>query len=257
MDGFNFVRNRLPVSAILEQLARYAQFEDPPSVAVQSAPIVGMPAGLCRGKQPFGPRSGSRAADLDRQSRHRAGPLRRVAEPRLRRRRKAPVHAVSAGTGCQPVCGSARLRPHRRRNEHGACSPSRISKNFPGSRMRSPRPASPSSLPAMRSSFRRCGGTTSSRSTAKLNVLVNYWWNGALGTVDRTASAMDCLLHCLLNIRPMPAELRQAWASLFDHYVFRRERRRPRAHTGHQARRAREAVSGSGAQIRESARDLA
>ncbi len=37
LDGFNFVRNRLPVSAILEQLARYAQFEDPPAVAVQSA----------------------------------------------------------------------------------------------------------------------------------------------------------------------------------------------------------------------------
>ena len=46
-----------------------------------------------------------------------------------------------------------------------------------------------------------------------LNVLVNYWWNGALGTVGRTASAMDCLFHCLLNIRPMPPELRQAWAA--------------------------------------------
>ncbi len=31
---------------------------------------------------------------------------------------------------------------------------------------------------------------------------------------------MDCLLHCLLNVKPMPAELRHAWASLFDHYVF-------------------------------------
>ena len=39
MDGFNFVRNRLPVSAILEQLARYARFENPPAVAVQSALI--------------------------------------------------------------------------------------------------------------------------------------------------------------------------------------------------------------------------
>ena len=37
MDGFNFVRNRLPVAAILEQLSRYARFEDPPAVAVQSA----------------------------------------------------------------------------------------------------------------------------------------------------------------------------------------------------------------------------
>ena len=55
---------------------------------------------------------------------------------------------------------------------------------------------------------------------SQLNVLVNYWWNGALGSVDRTASGMDCLIHALLNIRPMPDELRQAWAGLFDHYVF-------------------------------------
>jgi cupin-like protein len=54
----------------------------------------------------------------------------------------------------------------------------------------------------------------------KLNVLVNYWWNGALGTVERTASAMDCLLHSLLNVRPLPPELRKAWASMFHHYVF-------------------------------------
>src|SRR5688572_20869260 len=39
MDGFNFVRNLLPVTAILEQLARYARFDEPPAVAVQSAPI--------------------------------------------------------------------------------------------------------------------------------------------------------------------------------------------------------------------------
>jgi hypothetical protein len=39
MDGFNFIRNRLPISAILEQLSRYAQFEDPPAVAVQSATV--------------------------------------------------------------------------------------------------------------------------------------------------------------------------------------------------------------------------
>ncbi|RYF00050.1 MAG: cupin-like domain-containing protein, partial [Oxalobacteraceae bacterium] len=33
MDGFNFARRRLPVSQVIEQLARYSQFADPPSVA--------------------------------------------------------------------------------------------------------------------------------------------------------------------------------------------------------------------------------
>ena len=39
MDGFNFARRRLPLSQVIEQLARYSQFADPPSVAVQSAPV--------------------------------------------------------------------------------------------------------------------------------------------------------------------------------------------------------------------------
>lgn len=37
LDGFNFIKNRLPLSKVLEQLARYTQFPSPPSVAVQSA----------------------------------------------------------------------------------------------------------------------------------------------------------------------------------------------------------------------------
>jgi hypothetical protein len=39
MEGFNFVRNKVPVARVIEQLARYSQFDAPPSVAVQSALI--------------------------------------------------------------------------------------------------------------------------------------------------------------------------------------------------------------------------
>jgi hypothetical protein len=39
MDGFNFVRNRLPVARVVEQVARYSHFAVPPAVAVQSALI--------------------------------------------------------------------------------------------------------------------------------------------------------------------------------------------------------------------------
>jgi hypothetical protein len=39
MDGFNFLRNRLPVSQVIEQIARYSAFDPAPSVAVQSALI--------------------------------------------------------------------------------------------------------------------------------------------------------------------------------------------------------------------------
>lgn len=37
MKGFNFARRKLPVSKVIEQLARYSQFAQPPSVALQSA----------------------------------------------------------------------------------------------------------------------------------------------------------------------------------------------------------------------------
>ena len=39
MTGFNFVRNRLPLTAVAEQVLRYSLFPKAPSVAVQSALI--------------------------------------------------------------------------------------------------------------------------------------------------------------------------------------------------------------------------
>src|ERR1700722_17719502 len=39
MSGFNFYRNRLPLSQIAAQVLRYSQFANPPAVAAQSALI--------------------------------------------------------------------------------------------------------------------------------------------------------------------------------------------------------------------------
>src|SRR5260370_16664427 len=39
MSGFNFVRNRLPITAIAEQVLRYSTFARAPAVAAQSALI--------------------------------------------------------------------------------------------------------------------------------------------------------------------------------------------------------------------------
>jgi len=39
MKSFNFARNKVPVARVIEQLARYSQFDAPPSVAIQSALI--------------------------------------------------------------------------------------------------------------------------------------------------------------------------------------------------------------------------
>lgn len=51
----------------------------------------------------------------------------------------------------------------------------------------------------------------------EFNVLVNYWWNDA----DRDlGSPFDAMLHALLAIRDMPEQQREAWRTMFDHYVF-------------------------------------
>jgi hypothetical protein len=39
MDGFNFLRQRVPISRVIEQIARYSHFAAAPAVAVQSALI--------------------------------------------------------------------------------------------------------------------------------------------------------------------------------------------------------------------------
>lgn len=220
MDGFNFVRNRLPVTAILEQLARYAQFEEPPAVAVQSAPISGsLPGFAAENVLPL---------------------LDQAVEPRIwiGNRVTVPAHFDESQNLACVVAGTRRFT---------LFPPEQVGNLYVGPLDFAPTGAAMSMVQCAAPDFRkfpRFEDALAAASTAelgpgdaifiptlwwhhvesldaKLNVLVNYWWSGALGSVDRKASGMDCLLHGLLSVRPMPAELRQAWASLFDHYVFR------------------------------------
>lgn len=52
---------------------------------------------------------------------------------------------------------------------------------------------------------------------ADFNVLINFWWNAAPAFMD---TPMNTLLHGLLSLRDRPAAEKQAWAALFDYYVF-------------------------------------
>ena len=49
------------------------------------------------------------------------------------------------------------------------------------------------------------------------NVLVNYWWKQSAAA---KGSPMDALIHCLLTFNGLPDDQRQAWRSIFDHYLF-------------------------------------
>jgi hypothetical protein len=220
MDGFNFVRNRLPVSAILDQLARYAQFENPPSVAVQSARVSDCLPGFAAANMP---------PVLDP-----------AVAPRIwiGNRVTVPAHFDESQNLACVVAGTRRFT---------LFPPEQVANLYVGPLDFAPTGAAMSLAQLADPDYRkfpRLKDALAAASVAelgpgdalfiptlwwhhvesldsRLNVLVNYWWNGALGAVERTASGMDCLVHALLNVRPMPVELRQAWASLFDHYVFR------------------------------------
>ena len=219
MDGFNFVRNRLPVSAILEQLSRYAQFEDPPAIAAQSALIADCLPGFA---------SENRLALLDS-----------AVAPRIwiGNRVTVPAHFDESQNIACVVAGKRRFT---------LFPPEQVANLYVGPLDFAPTGAAMSLAPLAAPDFERFPRTREALAAAQvadlgpgdaifiptlwwhhvesldrtLNVLVNYWWHGALGTVERTPSGMEALLHALLNIRPMPAELRSGWASLFDHYIF-------------------------------------
>jgi hypothetical protein len=51
-------------------------------------------------------------------------------------------------------------------------------------------------------------------SSGKLNILINYWWDGSIVGNTQTNSPSDCLLHCLINLKHLPPETRAAWGTL-------------------------------------------
>jgi len=54
-------------------------------------------------------------------------------------------------------------------------------------------------------------------SLESVNLFINYWWNE--GRAD-TGSPYDALLHALYSIKTLPADQRDVWRTVFDHYVF-------------------------------------
>lgn len=219
MDGFNFARSRLAVSAIVEQLSRYALFENPPSVAVQSALIPDCLPGFIED---------NRLPILDP-----------AVAPRLwlGNRVTVPAHFDESDNVACVVAGRRRFT---------LFPPEQVANLYIGPLDFAPTGAAMSLVPFADPDFGRFPKFRDALAAActaelgpgdalfiptlwwhhvesldqKFNVLVNYWWHGTLGAVERTASGMDCLLHGLINLRPMPPDLRRAWAALFHHYVF-------------------------------------
>jgi len=217
LNGFNFVRNRLPLTAVAEQALRYAGRPRPPAVAVQSAPTAECLPGF--------------AAENPLPVAHPS------ASPRiwLGNAITTPTHLDEwFNIGCV-VLGRRRFTlfpPAQIRNLYigpldyaPTGAPMSLVQLHAPDFERFPRfrealaHARRAELAAGDAMFIPPLWWHNVESLDSLNVLVNYWWH-ASGAPLGSISGYDSLLHAILNIRSLPAPARAAWAALFEHYVF-------------------------------------
>ena len=218
MTGFNFIRNRLAVSAVAEQVMRYSAFPHPPAVAVQSALIRDCLPGFS---------AENRLTLLDD-----------TVQPRLWLGNSitTPTHLDEWNNlGCV-VAGRRRFT---------LFPPEQIANLYIGPIDFAPTGA-PMSLVSLHAPdfarFPRFREALNAAVTAELdagdaiyipplwwhhvvslepfNVLVNYWWHALPGVATHSQSGFDSLVHAILNLRSLPPTTRDAWRALFEHFVF-------------------------------------
>ena len=218
MTGFNFLRNRLPLAAVAEQVLRYAQFPKSPAVAAQSALICDCLPGF---------------ADENRLAVVKDSVLPRIW---LGNRITTPTHVDEWNNiGCV-VAGRRRFT---------LFPPEQIANLYIGPLDFAPTGA-PMSLVSLRNpDFERYPKFREALAAAHVaeaapgdaifipplwwhhveslepfNVLVNYWWHDQVGDGALADSAFDALLHGILSIRALPPATRRAWGAFFEQYVF-------------------------------------
>lgn len=218
LDGFNFSRDRLPVSKVLGRISKYSAFQNPPAVAVQSALIADCIPRFA---------SENKLAILDESVLPRIWLGNAVI---------TPAHFDESNNVACVVSGTRRFT---------LFPPDQISNLYIG-----PLGYAPTGTPISMVSFREPDFRRFPRfkkalaaaqvaelepgdavyiptlwwhhveSLGKCNVLVNYWWRGSIDARSKADSALDCLLHSILNLKHLAPEHRQAWRMIFDHYVF-------------------------------------
>ena len=218
MNGFNFVRNRLPITQVAEQVLRYGAFSRAPAVAVQSALIRDCLPGFLK--------------------ENTLSVLDDTVLPRiwLGNAITTPTHLDEWNNiGCV-VSGRRRFT---------LFPPEQIRNLYIGPLDFAPTGA-PMSLVSLHTPdferFPRFREALAAAVSAELgpgdaifipplwwhhveslepfNLLVNYWWHARAGIATGTQAGFDALIHALVSLRTLPPATRDAWHALFEHYVF-------------------------------------
>ncbi len=216
MTGFNYAHTKLPVSHVLEQILRYAQFERAPAVVVQSAPLA-----YCM-------------PELKRD--HVMPLLDDNIEPRawIGTATVTPAHFDESHNIAVCVAGRRRFT---------LFPPEQVANLYVGPLDHAPAGRPISMVDFAKPDFERYPLFREAlaqaqvadlepgdavympplwwhhvHSQAKLNMLVNYWWGHPL------SPGLSTLIYATAALRALPFAQRQAWRHLFEHYVFDAER---------------------------------
>jgi hypothetical protein len=216
-SGFNFIRNRLTISAVAEQVLRYSAFQRAPAVAAQSA--------LARDCLP-GFTEENRLAGLD---------------PAISARIWLG-NAITTPTHLDEWNNVACVAAGRRR--FTLFPPQQIANLYIGPLDFAPTGAPMSLVRLDEPDFERfplfreaLAAAVTAELTAgdaifipplwwhhvesleSFNLLVNYWWPAGGGDPVASDSGFDALLHAILNLRRLPAPTREAWGALLEHFI--------------------------------------
>ncbi|MFL6659528.1 MAG: cupin-like domain-containing protein [Massilia sp.] len=215
LQGFSFVRNRLPLSAVITQLQRYLGSENAPSLAAQSALISeSIPGFLDENRLPLltptiQPRiwlgntitvpahfdeAHNIACCVSGRRRFTLFPPEQVGNLYV-----GPLDFTPAGAPVSMATNDLAQFPRYRE----ALAASMVAELAPGDAIY---------IPAL--------WWHQVESIGTLNILINYWWGGAIGVTDRASSPSNCLLHCLANMQGLSPGVRAAWKAMFNHFVF-------------------------------------
>jgi hypothetical protein len=218
MSGFNFIRNRLPISAVADQLLKYSAGQNPPSVAILSALIPACLPGFADENvltildKSISPRiwmgntitipahmdePNNIACVVSGKRRFTLFPPDQVSNLYI-----GPLEFTPAGA---PISMVAPHNPDFKRfpRYKEALAAAQVAELEPGDAL---------FIPAV--------WWHQVESLGKINILINYWWGRSNGTIGGTNSPVDCLMHCLLNMKELSPQIREAWGAIFNHYIF-------------------------------------
>lgn len=219
VGAFTFVRNRLPMSSIIDQLMRYLPAgARAPALAAQSAVIAEcLPGFLQEHRMPLldaevQPRiwlgnhitvpahfdeAHNIAACVSGRRRFTLFPPEQVGNLYV-----GPLDHTPAGA---PISMASRAQPDfdKYPRFRDALAAAQVAELEPGDAIY---------IPAI--------WWHQVESIGHLNILINYWWGGSHTATDRGMSPSNALMHCLLNMKDLEPEVLTAWQAIFDHFVF-------------------------------------